>query len=129
MIKAFIQKLLTKPKKVETSKDEVACTVVSGKEPYIGIPAPLVAPYDPWFAPPIKSEKTIMKETEMKIQEAEEKKNQPVTNEPDNIHDLMYNKATKNQNTTVQLNPPGGSENFHEGPGGWNSGTGLNQFR
>ena len=129
MIKAFIQKLLTKPKKVETSKDEVACTVVSGKEPYIGIPAPLVAPYDPWFAPPIKSEKTIMKETEMKIQEAEEKKNQPVTNEPDNIHDLMYNKATKNQNTTVQLNPPGGSENFQSGPGGWTSGNGQNQFR
>ena len=75
MIKAFIQKLLTKPKKVETSKDEVACTVVSGKEPYIGIPAPLVAPHDPWFAPPIKSEKTIMKEIEMKIQEVEEKKN------------------------------------------------------
>ena len=129
MIKAFIQKLLTKPKKVETSKDEVACTVVSGKEPYIGIPAPLVAPYDPWFAPPIKSEKTIMKETEMKIREAEEKKNQPVTNEPDNIHDLMYNKATKNQNTTVQLNPPGGSENFQSGPGGWTSGNGQNQFR
>jgi hypothetical protein len=41
----------------------------------------------------------------------------------------MYNRATQNQNTTVQLNPPGGSENFHEGPGGWNSGTGLNQFR
>ena len=129
MIKAFIQKLLTKPKKVETSKDEVACTVVSGKEPYIGIPAPLVAPYDPWFAPPIKSEKTIMKETEMKIQEAEEKKNQPVTNEPDNIHDVMYNRATQNKNTTVQLNPPGGSENFHEGPGGWTSGNGQNQFR
>lgn len=129
MIKAFIQKLLTKSKKVETSKDEVACTVVSGKEPYIGIPAPLVAPHDPWFAPPIKSEKTIMKEIEMKIQEVEEKKNQPVTNEPDNIHDMMYNKATKNQNTTVQLNPPGGSENFHEGPGGWTSGNGQNQFR
>ena len=36
----------------------------------------------------------------------------------------MYEIATKNHNTTLDLNPPGGSENFHEGPGGWNSGNG-----
>ena len=129
MIKAFIKKLLTKPEKVESVKEEVACTVDPRKEPYIGVPAPLVPPYDPWFANPIKSEKTIVKEAEMKVKEAIEKAAQPPTNEPDNIHDVMYNKATKNQNTTVQLNPPGGSENFHEGPGGWTSGNGQNQFR
>jgi len=129
MIKSFIKKLLTKPEKVQPVNEEVACTVVPGKEPYIGIPAPLVAPHDPWFAPPIKTENAIVKETEMKIKEAIEKATQPPTNEPDNIHNVMYNKATKNQKTTVQLNPPGGSENFHEGPGGWTSGNGQNQFR
>ena len=142
MIKAFIKKFLTKPERGDDIvvnmdggvggswkvNDEVACTV-DPKEPYIGVPAPLVPPYDPWFANPIKSEKTIVKETEMKVQEAIEKAALPPTNEPDNIHDMMYNKATKNQNTTVQLNPPGGSENFHEGPGGWTSGNGQNQFR
>ena len=53
----------------------------------------------------------------------------PFTKEPENIHEVMYQKATKNQNTTVQLNPRGGSENFQSGPGGWTSGTGINQFR
>ena len=129
MIKAFIKKLLTKPEKVETVKEEVACTVDPRKEPYIGVPAPLVPSYDPWFANPIKSEKTIAKETEMKVKEALEKEAQSPTNEPDNIHNVMYNKATKNQKTTVQLDPPGGSENFQSGPGGWTSGNGQNQFR
>ena len=36
----------------------------------------------------------------------------------------MYEMATKNQLTTLHIDPPGGSENFHEGPGGWNSGNG-----
>ena len=143
MIKEFIKKFLTKPEEGDDIvvnmdggvggswkvNEEVACTVVPGKESYIGIPAPLVAPHDPWFAPPIKTENAIVKETEMKVKEAIEKATQPPTNEPDNIHNVMQNKATKNQNTTVQLNPPGGSENFHEGPGGWTSGNGQNQFR
>ena len=43
--------------------------------------------------------------------------------------ELMYEIATKSQNTTLDLNPPGGSENFHEGPGGWNSGNGWNVFK
>ena len=29
---------------------------------------------------------------------------------------------------TIDLDPPGGSENFHEGPGGWTSGNGREQF-
>jgi len=40
----------------------------------------------------------------------------------------MYNVATSNGKTTVQLDPPGCSENFHSGPDGWMSGTGMNQF-
>ena len=113
---------------LETSpKDEVKDEVKT--EPYIGVPAPLVPSEDPWFPSPIKTEQTIIKETEMKVKEAEEKKNQPVAKEPDNIHEVLYNRATKNQSTTVQLDPPGGSENFQSGPGEWSSGNGMNQFR
>lgn len=129
MIKALIKKLIGASKEEPVVEEKVACTVKLEKEPYIGVPAPLVPPNDPWFPNPIKSEKTIIKETEMEVKKALEKESQPVTNEPDNIHNVMYNKVTKNQNTTVQLNPPGGSENFHEGPGGWTSGNGQNQFR
>ena len=36
----------------------------------------------------------------------------------------MYEIATKSA-TTLKLDPPGGSENYHEGPGGWNSSQGM----
>jgi hypothetical protein len=46
-----------------------------------------------------------------------------------NIHELMYNIATGHGKTTLQLNSTselgGGSENYHEGPGGCNSGKGT----
>ena len=51
-----------------------------------------------------------------------------IKQEPEDIHQKMYEIATKSA-TTIQLDPPGGSENYHEGPGGWNSGTGIQQFR
>ena len=35
--------------------------------------------------------------------------------EPDNIHQLMYEMATKSGATTIQLDPIGGSENFQGG--------------
>ena len=95
---------------------------------YIGVPAPVVLSDDSWFGPATyKSQKQLdymEKETEMKRQERE----QNFSVEPDDIHQKMYEIATKNQNTTLQLNPLGGSENFHEGPGGWNSGNGMGQF-
>ena len=62
----------------------------------------------------------IKMETEIKRQEFE--KNFSV--EPTDIHQKMYEIATKNHNTTLDLNPPAGAENFHEGPCGWNSGNG-----
>ena len=50
--------------------------------------------------------------------------------ESEDIHEMMYQIATQTSSpTTLQLDPPGGSENFHEGPGGWQSGNGYNQFR
>ena len=95
---------------------------------YTGVPAPTVLSNDPWFGDvTYKSQKQLdymEQETEMKRQERE----QNFSVEPDDIHQKMYEIATKNQNTTLQLNPLGGSENFHEGPGGWNSGNGMGQF-
>ena len=116
-------------------EEEIECAidddVVECKEidtpPYTGVPAPAYCVEDPWFNAPVYTEKQMdymEQETEMKRQEREEN----FSVEPDDIHQKMYEIATKNQSTTLHLNPPGGSENFHEGPGGWNSGTGYNQF-
>ena len=96
---------------------------------YIGVPAPVVLSNDSWFGEvTYKSQKQLdymEKETEMKRQEREEN----FSVEPDDIHQKMYEIATKNQNTTLDLNPPGGSENFHEGPGGWQSGNGWSAIK
>ena len=95
---------------------------------FTGVPAPVVLSNDSWFGDvTYKSQKQLdymEKETEMKRKERENN----FSVEPDDIHQKMYEIATKNQNTTLQLNPLGGSENFHEGPGGWNSGNGMGQF-
>jgi hypothetical protein len=104
-------------------------------KPFTGIPAPKVLKDDPWFGPaPILSEK---QQEYMRAQLVEEKQliaqheDQP-RKEVDNIHEVMYNIATSGGKTTTQLNPMpefgGGSENFHGGPGGWMSGTGMGQF-
>tara|TARA_B100000085_G_scaffold31546_1_gene26020 strand:+ start:160 stop:582 length:423 start_codon:yes stop_codon:yes gene_type:complete len=109
-------------------EDVVECKEMDKEPSYTGIPAPAIPPTDQWFNPPILSEKGIdymEKEVEMKRQEREEN----FSVEPENIHQVMYEIATKNQSTTLHLDPPGGSENFQSGPGGWNSGTGQNQFR
>jgi len=95
---------------------------------YTGVPAPAYLEDDEWFGPaPIRSRKQIdymEQEMEMKRQEREEN----FSVEPSDIHQKMYEIATKNHNTTLDLDPPGGSENFHTGPGGWNSGNGREQF-
>ncbi len=97
--------------------------------PYIGIPAPAYLEDDPWFGPAIVSNKgQDYMEKEAEIKQQEEENRQYWTNEPEDIHQVMYEIATKNQSTTLHLDPPGGSENFQSGPGGWTSGTGLNQF-
>ena len=98
---------------------------------YTGVPAPAYLNDDDWFGPaPIRSQKQLAymeRETEMKRQERKEN----FSVEPDNIHEMMYNMSTQNQPTTLQLNPPGGSENFQGGDTGygWMSGTGMGQFQ
>ena len=79
----------------------------------------------------ILSEKSIEYMIE-EVRENQKERENDFSVEPDNMHQVMYDVATRSNNTTLDLNPlpsPGGSENFHEGPGGWTSGNGLNQFR
>ena len=73
--------------------------------PYTGVPAPVVLTDDPWFGPAVKSEKQLTHEEMLEIaKEREEENREHWTNEPENIHEVMYEMATKNAPTTVQLN-------------------------
>ena len=89
---------------------------------YTGVPAPPYLQEDPWFGPaPTYSKKQLdymVQETEIKQKEREEN----FSVESEDIHERMYEIATQNTPTTIQLNPPGGSENV------WMSGTGMGQF-
>ena len=80
---------------------------------YTGVPAPVYLLEDEWFGPaPVRSQKPLdymEKELEMKRQERE----QNFSVEPDNIHELMYEIATKSQSTTLHINFIGGSENVY----------------
>ena len=113
-----------------TKENDAECFANDAKRfysDYIGVPAPIYLSDDDWFPAPTYSEKQLdymVQETEIKRQEREEN----FSVETDDIHQKMYEIATKNQSTTLHLDPPGGSENFQSGPGGWSSGTGFNQF-
>ena len=108
-----------KEEDIECSVDEqiVDCKELD-EDPYVGVPAPILTPVDDWFSSPYgfatkmplteKQKDYMEKETEMKKAEVQ-------TKEPDNIHQLMYEIATKSSATTLQLDPIGGSENFQGG--------------
>jgi len=115
MIKNLIKKLFKKKTPLQTKKPVVQL-------PHQTVPAPVVLSDDSWFG---KAPKT---ENSHRVQVTEPKQEKPQSKEVDNIHQVMYDKATKGINTTLALDPlpQGGSENFQ---GGWNSGTGMNQFR
>lgn len=113
---------------IECAIDEtiIECEEMNNDSSYVGVPAPEVLSNDPWFGDPVLSEESkdyMERETELKKEEQENR--QYWTNESENIHQEMYDLATKNGKTTVQLDPVGGSETFQEGPGGWMSGTGY----
>ena len=82
---------------------------------YTGVPAPRVLEDDEWFGPaPEYTEKQkdyMVQETEIKRQEFEKS----FSVEPEDIHQVMYDLATKSGKTTTQLDPIGGSENFQGG--------------
>ena len=118
-------------KKAGTYTDEVVCSVddvvdcEKFKEPYIGVAAPTYLQSDEWFGEPVITEKG------MDVVQQEEQKEELIASgiliEDEDIHQRMYELATKNWNTVAETQ--GGSENFHEGPGGWNSGNGMGQFQ
>ena len=108
-----------KEKDIECAIDEnvVDCAEME-EEPYVGIPAPTLTPVDDWFSGPYgcpteKQQDYMTQEAEIKKQEAENR--QYWTKESANIHQEMYDLATKSGATTVQLDPIGGSENFQGG--------------
>ena len=135
--KVFVPKSETVEKEVKTQT-----TLLEKKKPIVpspGVPAPSYLSEDPWFGNPTLSEKSmdvVQKESEIKQQHEENKKelvSAGIIVEDENIHQKMYEMATKNWTTVAETQ--GGSENFQEGPGGWDSGagfqsgTGYNQFR
>jgi hypothetical protein len=81
---------------------------------YMGIPAPRVLEDDPWFGPaPVSDANLDYMEQETLIKQEEYQETHSV--EPENIHQVMYEMATQNSATTLQLDPIGGSENFQGG--------------
>ena len=104
----------------EPQKEEVE------EKPYTGIPAPAYLEDDPWFPAPVLSEK------QMTYKEAHEQAvaEQQILDESENkesadIHQKLYEAATKSWTTVAESQ--GGSENFQECPGGWNSGNGFSR--
>ena len=125
MIKQIINKLFSQ----KISEEDIECAIDENivdcdhfdddqDKAYVGVPAPVLTPVDDWFSgsygfateiPITEKQKDYMeRENEMKMAEDQSK-------EPDNIHQLMYEMATNNGATTLQLDPIGGSENFQGG--------------
>ena len=139
--KVFVPKSETVEKEVETQTSLLKKKAMFQKPivPSPGVPAPTYLSEDPWFGAPTLSEKSmdvVQKESEIKQQHEENKKELVAAGiivEDENIHQKMYEIATKNWTTVAETQ--GGSENFQQGPGGWDSGagfqsgTGYNQFR
>jgi len=113
-----MSKIKTYLEKIKKTISKVHKTVV----------APDVLEDDPWFGPSVKSEEALDRQEEKSYNnEVKAEETSPVQpKESENIHQEMYELATKNWTSVKETQ--GGSENFQEGPNGWNSGTGLNQF-
>ena len=132
----MIKKVINKLKKVFIPKSEFVKKtpkkVEKPKENYIGVAAPVTTPDDSWFSAPVKTEKVIAyeKQVAQKIEEQRIVEAAHPKKEPENIHQQMYERASKYWGTwKEEIQSPGGSENFQSGPGGWNSGNGMGQFK
>jgi hypothetical protein len=121
MIKKIIEvynKLMKTPSEdtLECSVDDEKVNCKEFEEPvFTGTPAPAYLKDDEWFGPtPEYTEKQkeyMVQETEIKRQEFENN----FSVESEDIHQVMYEMATKSGATTTQLDPIGGSENFQGG--------------
>ena len=90
-------------------EDVVDCKEID-KEPYVGVPAPVLTPHDDWFEDPPKSEMQL----EYEHINDDLHDGWWLREESENIHQQMYEIATKNSATTLKLDPIGGSENLQE---------------
>ena len=132
----MIKKVIGKLKKVFIPRsefiEETSKKVEKPKENYIGFVAPVTTPNDSWFSAPVKTEKVIAyeKHVAQKIEEQRIVEAAHPKKEAQNIHQQMYERASKYWGTwKEEIQSPGGSENFQSGPGSWNSGTGMGQFK
>tara|TARA_B100000900_G_C20495736_1_gene681510 strand:- start:146 stop:511 length:366 start_codon:yes stop_codon:yes gene_type:complete len=92
--------------KIEDVKDDLG-------DDYTGVPAPVIAPADPWFTDPPLTEKQM----DYMERETETKKQESGKEDPD-IHQKMYEIATENWSTVQVIDD------------GWMSGTGYQgQFK
>ena len=125
MIKKILSKLFTqKPNDIECAIDEdkVDCEHLDDDQDkaFVGVPAPILNPVDEWFAAPYGCPSVITEKQKDYMEQEheafkEEARKHYGTIESENIHQLMYEMATKSGATTVQLDPIGGSENFQGG--------------
>lgn len=98
-------KKLFKPsqKDIECAIDDNIVDCTGEDFNYVGVPAPILNPVDDWFASPYGSAPAItQRQKDYMVQETEIKQSQE---EPENIHQLMYDIATESGNTTIQLDP------------------------
>ena len=123
MIKQILSKLFTqKPKDIECAIDEdkVDCEHLDDDQDkaYVGVPAPVLNPLDDWFSSSYGCPSAVTEKQKDYMERETELKMCPETGdyvEPANIHQVMYEMATRSGATTVQLDPIGGSENFQGG--------------
>ena len=104
---------------IECAIDEqtVTCAVMEEEPAYTGVPAPVLTPHDDWFEDAPKTEMQMeyehinddFQDGWWLLPEYQDTKESP------NIHQEMYEIATKSSATTLQLDPIGGSENFQGG--------------
>ena len=129
----MIKKVINQIKKVFIPKsefiEETPKKVEKKQASYTGVVAPITTPTDSWFSEPVKTEKVIAyeKHVAQKIEEQKFIEAAQPKKEAQDIHQQMYARASKHW-ATWQENV-GGSENLQSGPGGWNSGTGMGQFK
>jgi hypothetical protein len=129
----MIKKVINQIKKVFIPKsefiEETPKKVEKKQASYTGVAAPITTPTDSWFSEPVKTEKVIAyeKHVAQKIEEQKFIEAAQPKKEAQDIHQQMYARASKYWGTWQEN--VGGSENFQSGPGGWNSGTGMRQFK
>jgi len=129
----MINKLINKLFSQKVTEDDIECAIDENivdcktfddeqEKAYVGVPAPILNPVDDWFSSPygfavpaITQKQKDYMEQEAEIKKQEEENRQYWTKESANIHQEMYNLATKSGATTIQLDPIGGSENFQGG--------------